>query len=193
MLMQTFYLLLAYLVGSIPVGLILATLYADVDIRETGSGNIGATNVLRSTGRALAVVTLACDLVKGLLPTLGAFLLFEGAAWAGVVGLLTVAGHCWSIYLEFRGGKGVATGAGVMLALAPAAALLTAAVWMLSFALSRRASVSALIALPVLQLALAWLAPEWLWVGVILGAVLVLRHRDNIRRILHGEEQRMAL
>lgn len=193
MLMQTFYLLLAYLIGSIPVGLILATLYADIDIRETGSGNIGATNVLRSTGRSLGLVTLVCDMVKGLLPTLGAFLLFEHAAWAGVVGLLTVAGHCWSIYLELRGGKGVATGAGVMLALAPLPTLLTAAVWAISFAVSRRSSVSALLALPVLQLALAWLAPEWLWVGIILGAVLVLRHRDNIRRILQGEEQRMVL
>ena len=83
MLLQLFYLLLAYLIGSVPVGLILATLYADVDIRETGSGNIGATNVLRSTGRRLGILTLACDLVKGLLPTLGAALVFEHAAWCG--------------------------------------------------------------------------------------------------------------
>lgn len=193
MLLQLFYLLLAYLIGSVPVGLILATLYADVDIRETGSGNIGATNVLRSTGRRLGILTLACDLVKGLLPTLGAALVFEHAAWAGLVGLLAVAGHCWSIYLEFRGGKGVATGAGVMLALAPGPTLLTAAAWALTFGATRRSSVAALLALPVLQLALAWLAPEWLWVGVLLGAVLVVRHRENILRILQGNEQRMSL
>ncbi|MCB9791277.1 MAG: glycerol-3-phosphate 1-O-acyltransferase PlsY [Alphaproteobacteria bacterium] len=192
MLLQAFTLLLAYLIGSAPVGLILATLYADLDVREQGSGNIGATNVLRTTGRTLGAVTLVIDLLKGLLPALLAGLMFEAPEWVAVAGFLAVMGHCFSIYLEFNGGKGVATGAGAMLAVAPTVLLATAAVWGLVFALGRRSSLAALLSLAALQGFTWWLAPEWLWFSVLLAGLLVMRHVENIRRLATGSEARIG-
>ncbi|MCB9759884.1 MAG: glycerol-3-phosphate 1-O-acyltransferase PlsY [Alphaproteobacteria bacterium] len=192
MLLILWTLALAYLLGSIPVGLILATIYADLDVRQAGSGNIGATNVLRTTGRRLGAITLVLDLLKGLLPTLAAASMFEDPTWAALAGFMAVLGHCFSIYLEFRGGKGVATGAGVMLGVAPAATLAAAAVWGLVFAASRRSSLAALAALFALQGFVWWLTPAWMWFSVLMAGLLVLRHVDNIRRLASGTEARLG-
>lgn len=185
----------AYLLGSVPAGLILTSLYADIDVREQGSGNIGATNVLRTAGRGLGAATLALDALKGALPTLLARLLFEPWWVAGGVALACVIGHCWSIYLEFRGGKGVATSAGVLLVLAPWSTLGAALVWAGLFAATRRVSVASLAALPVVA-ALMWVIPterRWLGLALVLAGVLLSRHRDNLRRLRAGAEPRLQV
>src|SRR5688572_18743217 len=117
--MPVLYLLLAYLLASLPVGVILGVIYADLDPRDGGSGNIGATNVHRLLGWKLAAATLLGDAFKGWLPVVLAGYVVPGPAYAGLVAVAAFAGHCWSAFLDFRGGKGVATAAGVLLALAP--------------------------------------------------------------------------
>ncbi len=185
------FLVLTYMVASVPTGPILATLYADVDVTQKGSGNIGATNVHRILGRRFGAATLVGDVVKGLIPVLLAGLVSDQPWFPGVVGLVAFIGHCWPAYLEFKGGKGVATAAGILFGLAPFVALLTTGVWMLAFLVLRRSSVAALSATVALPLLTAWLRPDLLWVTVVLTLVVLQRHRENIARILSGEEPKI--
>ena len=189
MVLAAFYLLLTYLMGALPSGLILTALYTDVDPRQQGSGNIGATNIARTAGKALAGVTLLLDLLKGLLPVLGGLWLFEESWMRGAVVLAAVIGHCWPVYLEFKGGKGVATSAGGLLGLLPIPTLGAAAVWAGLFALTKRSSLAALGATLALQGLAWWLAPELLWLTLALAVVLLIRHKDNIQRLARGTEK----
>ena len=188
-MLLAFYVLLAYLLGSIPFGVIVSTLLADTDVMEKGSHNIGATNVLRVVGPRYGAYTLACDILKGFVPTALAPYLFPGA-WLlpGVVAIAALVGHCWSCYLEFRGGKGVATGAGALLALSPLSFVVLAALWGVVFAVSRKASLAGLVAAGVLPVLMFFLSPATMWVGVVLAIVIVFRHRENIRRLIAGRE-----
>jgi len=186
--LKLFTLLLAFGIGSIPFGLILCTLFGGVDPREGGSANIGATNVARLTGWGLGGATLALDAGKGLLVVLIARSIFEGGVWVEVCGFLAISGHCWSIFLDFRGGKGVATTAGVFLGLAPLVLLLNLALWAGTFWWSRRASVASLAAAVALPILCALLAVEHLLVSLLVLGVLVQRHRSNLERILDGNE-----
>lgn len=188
-------LIIAYLVGSIPTGLILASYFTEVNIRDGGSGNIGATNVYRLTGRTLGVITLLGDAFKGSAMVLMASALFpEDPLSIGLTAMAAFLGHCYSIYLDFRGGKGVATAAGVYLILAPLATLLAASLWVITVLRWKRSSVGALVAataLPLLVLAFpGYRAHIWLSLGVV--AILVWRHKDNISRLLEGKEPRTA-
>lgn len=183
-----FYLVLTYLLASIPTGLVLTTLFSQVDITSQGSGNIGATNVYRLAGHRLGALTLAGDLLKGLLPVLLAPLLVDATWFAGVVALAAFAGHCWSAYVSFRGGKGVATAAGALLVLAPVPILLAAACWLGVVLAFKKSSLGALVAAALLQVLVAWLASPVLWVSLLLGAGVVWRHQANIRRLLAGTE-----
>ena len=184
-----FYVLLAYLVGSIPFGVIVSTLLADEDVMEKGSHNIGATNVLRVVGPRYGAYTLLCDILKGVLPTALAPYFFPGA-WLlpGVVAIAALVGHCWSCYLEFRGGKGVATGAGALLALSPLSFVVLAGLWGLVFAVWRKASLAALVVAAVLPFLVFFLSPANTWVAVVLTVVIVVRHRENVRRLVAGRE-----
>ena len=182
------YLLLTWLLASFPTGVVAGTLLADVDVRTLGSGNIGATNVHRVLGRGLGALTLVGDMLKGLLPVLVAPLVVEARWYAGLVGLVAFAGHCWSGFLDFRGGKGVATGSGAMLALAPLPTLLAASVWGLVLAIKRRSSLAGLAAAVCLVPLTAWLQPDAAWVAFLLSAGILLRHSDNIRRLREGTE-----
>ena len=184
-----FYALLTYLLGAAPFGLILVRRFAGVDVRLEGSGNIGATNVARSAGRGLGAATLALDLGKGLLPTLGAVLLLPEPWMALAVGFAAVIGHCWPVWLRFDGGKGVATSAGVLLVLAPLPALVTAGVWILVFAVFKKSSLASLVALVAIQVGLWWSSPELLNLSVPLALVLLVCHRANIVRLLRGTEE----
>lgn len=182
-----------YLAGSIPFGLLLAKLGGAGDIRGIGSGNIGATNVLRTGRKGLALATLAADIAKGALPTLLAF------AWLGpdvaiAVGLGTVLGHCFPVWLRFRGGKGVATAAGVILALTPVVvpiilALFVAVVWLTRYV--SLGSCLAAIAAPITAWLLGHTQPAELY--VLLALVVVGTHHGNIRRLLKGEESKLSL
>jgi acyl phosphate:glycerol-3-phosphate acyltransferase len=183
----------AYLLGSIPFGLLLTRLGGYGDIRRIGSGNIGATNVLRTGNRTLAVLTLLLDAGKGALAVLIAARF--GPDMAALAAAAAFIGHVFPVWLRFRGGKGVATAAGILLAYAWPVGLLALATWLLVAAATRYSSLAALVA--------AAMAPPYAWlvtretrpteVVLFLAAIIVLRHADNIRRLLRGEESRIRL
>lgn len=204
----------AYLIGSIPVGLLIGKAHG-IDIRTRGSGNIGATNLGRALGRAWGLTCFVLDVLKGLLPVLAAGYLF---GWAGrsdltgteigqwlLIGVLPVIGHVFPVYLKFKGGKGVATGLGVVLGIWPlltVPALMAALTWLL-FAGALRyvglASVAAAVGLPLYYLVIAeaagwslddtWLLPTGLGVMALL---IVFRHRGNLIRLARGTEARLG-
>jgi len=180
-----------YLIGSIPVGVLLARVFGLGDLRKIGSGNIGATNVLRTGNKVAAALTLALDMAKGLAAVL-VFLRWGDLA-AQAAGIGAVLGHCLPVWLWFRGGKGMATFIGVILGLYWLAALAVCATWLAAAALSRRSSVASMAA--------AASAPLWLYLtgrieAVLAAAVLAiliwLRHHANIGRLIRGEEPRIG-
>ena len=179
---------IAALLGSIPTGYALGALWGDLDVRAQGSGNIGATNVNRLLGWRLGALTLGLDAAKGALPTAMGAWLWPDLPAAAVLGLLAFAGHCWSPLLDGRGGKGVATAAGVGMVLAPLATLCAIATWALLVGLTRRSSVGALaaaIVLPVLALTGGASSP---WALLLLAVGVLLRHRTNLERLWRGAE-----
>ena len=186
----------AYLVGAIPVGLVVARLSSGIDIRRRGSGNIGATNVLRTLGPRAAALTLAGDVAKGYAAVAVARALDGASPVAALAAVLAVVGNCWPVYLGFRGGKGVATGLGAFLALIPWAVLAAAVVWGATTGASRYVSlgsVAACIALPVAAALLGYAPPAMAAAGAA-AAIIVWRHRDEpppaARR--HGTPSRPA-
>jgi acyl phosphate:glycerol-3-phosphate acyltransferase len=183
---------IGYLLGSIPFGLVLTRLAGLGDIRQIGSGNIGATNVLRTGNKALAALTLLFDLAKGIAACLiGAIL---GPSAMLVAAGAVVLGHMFPVWLGFRGGKGVATALGVLIPLAWPVALVTALLWLATATISHYSSLAALIA-AVSGAGMAALvsdrATAWLIAGIAL--LIVLRHHENIRRLIAGTESRISL
>ncbi|MBF4209958.1 glycerol-3-phosphate 1-O-acyltransferase PlsY [Pseudomonas donghuensis] len=181
--------LCAYLLGSLSFAIVLSRLNGSPDPRMSGSGNAGATNMLRLAGRKLAVLTLLGDLCKGLLPVLIANLAgldLQQQAWIGVC---AVIGHLFPVYFRFRGGKGVATAAGMLLGLYPPAALLAISAWLLTFYLTRTSSLAALVATPLTLPLLAWREPEALLPISVLTVLIVWRHRGNLRDLFAGRER----
>ena len=183
-----------YLLGSIPFGLVVVSLARGEDIRSRGSGNIGASNVWRAYGRRLGVPVVLLDVAKGFVPALLG--LKVGGEWVGVLaGAAAMLGHARPVWLGFsKGGKMVATGGGVVLALAPLAAGLCLAVWLATFVLSRYASLASLAtacSLPVLCLLLGEPPPTVLF-GAAAGLAVIVLHRQNIRRLLNGTESRFS-
>jgi len=184
---------LAYLCGSIPTGVLL-TQRLGLDIRNMGSGNVGATNVARSAGKKVGLLTLIGDIIKGLVPVLlvGFFNLGETAlACAAVAALL---GHLFSPFLGFSGGKGVATGLGVLLGLAPLAVLLALLVFLVIFAVSRIVSLSSIVATTITPLLLWWFSypAARTLAGVFITLLIIVRHRENIVRLLNGQEEKFS-
>ncbi len=184
----------SYLLGSVPFGILIARLFGGVDPRSAGSGNIGATNVARSAGRAAGVLTLLADLLKGAVPVLLAQSLQPGAAVISLVGLAAFAGHIFPVYLGFRGGKGVATALGVMLAVSPPAALLCAGVFAVVVAFKRYVSLGSMIAAAMLPVFLSFLHGYGPYVpmGAAMAALVIIKHRANIKRLVEGTENRVG-
>jgi acyl phosphate:glycerol-3-phosphate acyltransferase len=180
-----------YLLGSIPFGLLLGKLAGYGDIRRVGSGNIGATNVLRTGNKALALATLLLDGGKGAAAAALAAHWGEGAAL--IAATTAVLGHDFPVWLRFRGGKGMATTLGVLLAMAWPAGLLACAVWLVTAAAFRFSSLAALAALASAPLLMLWLAdtPRAI-VAALLALLGFARHHANIGRLLSGEEPRIA-
>ena len=184
----------SYLLGAVPFGLIFSRMVG-VDVRREGSRNIGATNVGRVLGKKLGALTLLCDGMKGFLPMLVAARLLPASEQREILiclcGALAVIGHMFSIYLGFKGGKGVATGLGVFLFLSPAATVISLAVFIAAVGLTGFVSVGSLLA--------AGLIPLWLWLlgesttviltAVVVAALIWAKHHDNIARLLQGEEK----
>ena len=185
--------LLAYLAGSVPFAFLLAR-RRGVDLREAGSRNVGATNVLRTLGVTPAVIAMMLDAVKGALAVIVAIRLTAGPATPVAAGLASIIGHIYPVWLHFRGGKGVATAAGVFSVLAPAALGIAAGVFLVSVWLTRYISMGSLSGAVVLAAASAMLAQEQaVVIGAIVAALIVIhRHRDNLGRILAGTERRVG-
>ena len=187
------WLLGAYLVGAIPVGYVVARILG-VDIRGRGSGNIGATNVLRTVGWAAALATLVGDIAKGYVATWIGGWVGASPRWTGAAAVLAVIGNCWPVFLGFRGGKGVATALGAFLRITPWALIPAAIVWvslLASFRFVSLASLCAVIGLPVAILALGY-APPFAVAGLAVAVIVVARHHENIHRLLAGTEARLG-
>lgn len=183
--------LFAYFLGGVPFGLLWGRIFADVDIRQFGSGNIGATNVNRILGRKLGAATLLSDVLKAVVSVALAKLLLDSDLEACIVGLAAVIGHCYPIYLKFKGGKGVATSFGVVLMIAPLSGLAALGLWLLIYRLSKISALGALVSsafIPVFSLI------ETSWnIGVslcfvVLAIIVFIRHKENIERMRRGAE-----
>lgn len=182
----------AYILGSVPFGVVIAAMFGLGDIRQIGSGNIGATNVLRTGNKFAAFLTLVLDAGKGAIAVLVARAVFgEGAA--GFAGLFAVLGHLFPIFLKFKGGKGVATFLGTLLALSFPAGLAACAAWLVTAALFRISSLSAIVAVA--------LAPVFTYyfyhlhgalLVAVLSVVVIAKHHANIRRLLKGDEPKIG-
>lgn len=185
----------AYLVGSIPFGIIIGRGIFGVDPRDVGSGNIGAANAMRALGKFGGALVLIGDIVKGFVPTaLFAHFLPYGHWAIAAAGLATIIGHNWSIFLKFAGGKGVATGLGVLVVLSWPATIAFAVVWLAAVALTRYASLGSILGNAVVPPVLALLhAPLWYIVYALVALALVIwRHAANVRRLLRGTELRIG-
>jgi glycerol-3-phosphate acyltransferase PlsY len=181
----------AYLLGSIPTGLLLGKAFG-VDVRTTGSGNIGATNVYRTAGRSLGILTLVGDCLKGLLPVLIARYLELPVMWLAAVGLAAFLGHVYTVFLGFKGGKGVATALGVFLGLSPIAVLLAIAVFAAVVWQWRYVSLGSIVAAAAMPLLVAMIDQRVLIIAVtaIISSIIIQKHRENIRRLQDGTESK---
>ena len=185
-------LLFGYLCGSIPFGLILTRMAGLGDVRSIGSGNIGATNVLRTGNKKLAAATLLADALKGTVAVIAARQVM-GMEAALIAGLGAFLGHLYPVWLKFKGGKGVATYLGVLLGLAPLFVLVFAAVWLGMAKLFRYSSLAALTAAVIVPLALFFGGrPEVASLFVVMSVITILKHHQNIRRLLSGTESRIG-
>lgn len=194
MAVDVFVVLAGYLIGSIPFGVVLVRVFRKEDIREQGSGNIGASNVWRVYGRSLGIPVALLDVAKGFVPAVAGLAL--GGEWVGVLaGIAAMAGHARPVWLGFRrGGKMVATAGGVSFALAPLPALFCVAAWLLVFGLFRYASLASLVTSALLPVACVVFGEPWPTVvfAALSAAAVFFLHRANIRRLLDGTEARFA-
>ena len=191
----------SYLLGSIPFGVLLTRLFGGDDVRKVGSGNIGATNVARAAGPVAAMLTLLCDFAKGAVPVwLAGRVSNESATWMMIAALAALLGHCFPVWLGFRGGKGVATAAGAFLALCPAALLGSVMLFLIVLFFWRYvslASISAAAAMPLL-IYLLWAPhhapPLVVTFGALAAAVIIIyKHDANIQRLVQDEEPKFSV
>jgi glycerol-3-phosphate acyltransferase PlsY len=187
----------SYLLGAIPTSYLAGRLFRGIDLREHGSKNLGATNLYRLLGWRFAIPVGAFDVAKGAIPVLlFAPRVSDSALFALACGITAVVGHVFSVFVRFRGGKGVATAAGVMLALTPAALGVAAAVWALLVFLTGYVSLGSIAAAAVFPVAVFLLErpdrPEILWLDAAVAAGIIWLHRANIRRLLNGTENRFG-
>lgn len=217
-----FFAVFAYLLGSIPFGYILVRLFLGADVRQTGSGNIGATNVARTGAKGLAIATLLLDILKGYVAVAAAYAygmfvvirstprvpgvppsaptasqVQQAFTMAALAAFFAIIGHIFTVWLRFKGGKGVATGLGVFLALAPKAVLIVLAVFVAVVALTRYISLGSTIAAALFPLCFYFLQPQHATPGVLLmisgvSLLIIYRHKENIVRLLAGTESRFG-
>ena len=192
-LLFIFILIVIYLIAAVPTGIVLARVMGYEDVRGKGSGNIGATNVYRVAGKLAGVLTLAGDILKGFLPLLACkILLAPTSAQLGIACAMAIVGHCYPVYLKFRGGKGIATALGIFLVMSPIAVLGAAIVFGITVAATRFISLGSVLAAmsaPLLVLMLNQPQPIFL-ATLFIAALIVWRHRSNIKRLMDGSEDR---
>ena len=190
-------LLASYFVGAIPTGYLAGRLFRGIDLREHGSKNLGATNVYRTLGARYAIPVGLFDIAKGAVPVLVfAPQASDSQLFALACGIAAIVGHVFSVFVRFRGGKGVATAAGVMLGLTPLALGVAALVWLVLVALTGYVSLASIVAAAVLPVAVYLLErpdrPEILCLDALVAAAIIWLHRANIRRLLNGTENRFG-
>jgi len=188
-------LILSYFLGAIPFGLIIGKAWRGIDIRDHGSGNIGATNVFRTLGPGPGTVVFVADVLKGLMPVVAAKQIAPGIGWLPVAaGMSSILGHTLSVFLKFKGGKGVATSLGVAIGLTPIIAAIAFGLWVAIFAVTRYVSVASMLAcigVPVMM----WATDcplEYRLFGMLVGAYVIVKHRSNIVRLIQGKENRFG-
>jgi glycerol-3-phosphate acyltransferase PlsY len=197
MLDATLALLASYLLGAIPTSHLVSRLIAKIDLRAHGSGNLGATNLYRVLGWKYAIPVALFDIAKGAIPVLVfAPRVVDSELFALACGVAAILGHVFSVFVGFKGGKGVATAAGVMLGLTPVALAVAAAVWALVVLLTGYVSLGSIAAAAVLPFAVYLLdrpsTPELLWIDAAVAAGVIFLHRRNIQRLLQGTENRFG-
>jgi glycerol-3-phosphate acyltransferase PlsY len=191
------WLVASYLLGAIPTSHLVSRVFARIDLRQHGSGNLGATNLYRVLGWKYAIPVALFDIAKGAIPVLVfAPRVSDSELFAVACGVAAILGHVFSVFVGFKGGKGVATAAGVMLGLTPLALGVAAVVWALIVLLTGYVSLGSIAAAAVLPFAVYLLerptAPELLWIVALVGASVILLHRRNIQRLLKGTESRFG-
>ena len=184
----------AYLLGSIPTGVILAKAFGNIDPRTLGSKNIGATNVFRTAGKKLGIFTLLGDILKGLIPVAIAQGTLNSYFWIGAVALAAFLGHLFPIFLKFKGGKGIATALGAFLALSPPSTVLSLLIFLAVVYKWRFISLGSLAATASFPVLLALLNPHPIYIpfAIIIGILIFYRHRENIQRLMGGKEARFG-
>jgi glycerol-3-phosphate acyltransferase PlsY len=183
----------AYLLGSIPTGVVASKMLGTEDPREKGSGNIGATNVTRIAGKKAGVITIVGDVGKGLIPALLAIYIVKSPVWVSLVALSAFTGHIYSLFLGFEGGKGVATAAGVFLAISPLSLLLSIFVFGMAIYKWKYVSLSSLSAAASLPLFLWFFTDSNIYIilGLIVSCLIFYKHKENIVRLREGVERKM--
>ena len=186
--------IVAYLLGAIPFGLLVAKFHG-VDIRSKGSGNIGATNVLRVIGKGWGIFTLVLDALKGFIPAFFFPRLVDlDSEWGVLFGLAAIIGHTFPVYLRFKGGKGVATSAGMLIGVAPLAVGVGLLCWIICMAIWRYVSLASIVAAVAIAISV-WVVDKGLMVNIaltILSGLIIWLHRGNIKRLLDGTENRFG-
>lgn len=191
------WLLVSYFLGAVPTSYLLSRLFAGIDLRQHGSGNLGATNLYRVLGWKYAIPAALVDIAKGVVPVLVfAPQVSDSQLFALACGVAAIVGHVFSVFVGFKGGKGVATAAGVMLALAPIALLVSAAVWGVLVRLTGYVSLGSIVAAAVLPFAIYLLedsrTPALVWIAAAIAAAVIILHWRNIQRLIRGTENRFG-
>ena len=182
----------AFIIGSVPTGILIAR-SRGIDLKQKGSGNIGATNVLRTTGKWPALITLLGDILKGAATVLLARHFGAGVLVEGIIGIFSILGHNFSIFMKFKGGKGVATSLGVLSIYSPQTALFTVILWLLTVLITKYSSLAALVSfgfLPVIMILFD--TEEKFPIALTITLMMFIRHRENISRLAKGTESRVG-
>lgn len=195
-LLKSLAIILSYFLGAIPFGLLIAKFISHVDVRTVGSGNIGATNVLRAAGKTAAILTLVADILKSLIPVIIIRTFLHDDVITTLSGAAAVLGHNFPFYLNFKGGKGVATSYGVILAVSPGIGIFCLLIWLLSAYLWRYSSLAALISFacyPLLTfITMSPLSKPYGLLSLFIFGMIYYRHRENIKRLLAGTEPKIG-
>lgn len=186
--------IISYLIGSIPTAYLIGRMCGKVDIREVGSGNVGATNVYRMVGKRAGIVVLIIDILKGFLPVYAVGLLGFDTIYKIGAGFGAISGHTWTVFLKFKGGRGVATGIGVFLALTPIPALIVLVIFILVAGISRYISLGSIIGALLLPLILLFFEIENVIkiFGIVASLLIIIRHIPNIKRLISGQEHKLC-
>ena len=194
LILYAFLIIASYFIGAIPTGVVLATAFSGKDIRQEGSGNIGATNVTRVLGKKLGALTLAGDLLKGFLPVCMGTYLVSSLSVVCLMGLAAFLGHLFPVYLKFKGGKGVATALGVFLYLAPLVILIEVIIFAGALVAWKYVSLGSIVAAATMPVLLYLFSAEKpiVQLSIVFAILIIIKHRSNIQRLLSGTENKFG-